>query len=78
MNFEMKVKHYYSFLSTQRMFEWSLEPSTPMNRRKAQHYAFFHSVQDCSMKELTLEELSRLADIAELQMKEFKPTRRSK
>lgn len=74
----MKVKQHYSYLSIQRMYEWSIETATVYNRKKAQHYAFFHSVQDLAMKELTLEELARLATIAELQMKEFKPKQRTK
>ena len=66
------VKQYYSHISEQRMYEWSLEEPTMFNRAKRQHFAFFTSVKEIDMKSLSVDELMRLTKIADLQMKEFK------
>lgn len=67
---DMTVKQYYSYLSEQRMYEWSLTKSK-LSKRK--HYLeFFNSIKHRKMSELKLSDIMTLTEIVDIQKREFK------
>ena len=73
----MKVKERYSTFSEPLMFEWTLETPTPFNRQKRQHYAYWLSVKELDVKELTFDDALRMDKIQTQHNKDLKrPTYR--
>ena len=67
---DITVKQYYSYLSEQRMYEWSL---TESERSKKKHYLeFFNSIKHRKMSELKLNDIMILTNIVDIQKREFK------
>ena len=72
----MLVKERYSCVSESLLYEWSLADRTMFNARKVTAYEFFKSVKDLPMRDMKFDQVLRLEDIWNLQLKELKPKRR--